>query len=105
MKAVFCFDFSSKPSWKYTEVKSNNNKHQIRQQSDIKFDLGKSELNEEQKKILTQFLNQNRDVFAINLQELGKTSLYKHTINLNSLFFFLTNTIGKLYSLVECSII
>ena len=59
----------------------SNNKHQIRQQSDIKFDLGKSELNEEQKKILTQFLNKNRDVFAINLQELGKTSLYKHTID------------------------
>jgi hypothetical protein len=57
------------------------NKHQIRQKSDIKFDLGKSELNEEQKEILTQFLNQNRDVFATNLQELGKTSLYKHTID------------------------
>ena len=58
-----------------------NNKHQIRKTSDIKFDLGKSELNEEQKEILTQFLIRNMDVFATNLQELGKTSLYKHTID------------------------
>ena len=42
-----------------------NNKHQIGKKSDIKFDLGKSELNEKQK----LFLNQNRDVFATNLQE------------------------------------
>jgi dsDNA-binding SOS-regulon protein len=33
----------------------------------IKFDLGNSDLNEEQKEILTQFLNQNRNVFATNL--------------------------------------
>ena len=59
----------------------SNNKHQIRKKSDIKFDLGNSDLNEEQKEILTQFLNQNRDVFATNLQELGKTNLFKHTID------------------------
>ena len=58
-----------------------NNKLQIRKTSDIKFDLGKLELNEEQKEILTQFLNRNMDVFATNLQELGKISLYKHTID------------------------
>jgi len=45
----------------------SNNKYQIRKKSDIKFDLSNSELNEEQKQILTQFLNQNRDVFATNL--------------------------------------
>jgi dsDNA-binding SOS-regulon protein len=45
------------------------NKQQNREKSDIKFDLGNSDLNEEQKEILTQFLNQNRNVFATNLQE------------------------------------
>ena len=59
----------------------SSNKHQIQQKSDIKFDLGKSEINEEQIEILNKFLNQNRDVFATNLQELGKTCLYKHTID------------------------
>ena len=59
----------------------SNNKQQNRQKSDIKFDLDNSDLNEEQKEILTQFLNQNRNVFATNLQELGKTNLYKHTID------------------------
>ena len=54
----------------------SNNKQQNLEKSDIKFDLGNSDLNEEQKEILTQFLNQNRNVFATNLQELGKTSLY-----------------------------
>jgi hypothetical protein len=58
-----------------------NNKHQIRKTSHIKFDLGKSKLNEEQNEILAKFLNRNRDVFATILQELGKTSLYKHTID------------------------
>ena len=59
----------------------SNNKQQNLEKSDNKFDLGNSDLNEEQKEILTQFLNQNRNVFATNLQELGKTSLYKHTID------------------------
>jgi outer membrane protein OmpA-like peptidoglycan-associated protein len=33
----------------------SNNKQQNREKSDIKFDLGNSDLNEEQKEILTQF--------------------------------------------------
>jgi dsDNA-binding SOS-regulon protein len=45
----------------------SNNKQQNREKSDIKFDLGNSDLNEEQKEILSQFLNQNRNVFATNL--------------------------------------
>jgi hypothetical protein len=40
----------------------SNNKQQNRQRSDIKIDLGNSDLNEQQKEILTQFLNQNRNV-------------------------------------------
>ena len=44
----------------------SNNKQQNREKSDIKFELGNSDLNEEQKEILTQFLNQNRNVFATN---------------------------------------
>jgi dsDNA-binding SOS-regulon protein len=48
---------------------------------------GNSDLNEQQKEILTQFLNQNRNVFATNLQELGKTNLYKHTIDTDIRFW------------------
>jgi hypothetical protein len=64
----------------------SNNKQQNREKSDIKFDLGNSDLNEEQKEILTQFLNQNRNVFATNLQELGKTNLYKRGMFNNIIF-------------------
>ncbi|CAG2226067.1 Transposon Ty3-G Gag-Pol polyprotein,Transposon Ty3-I Gag-Pol polyprotein [Mytilus edulis] len=50
-------------------------------QTDIQFDLSKADLTDPQKQQLKSFLNQNRNVFATNLQELGQTDVYKHKIN------------------------
>ena len=49
-------------------------------ETDISFDLSKSDLTEEQKETLTHFLEQNKDLFSPSLQNLGKTDLYKHII-------------------------
>ncbi|CAG2257357.1 unnamed protein product [Mytilus edulis] len=46
----------------------------------IDFDLSNSELNSEQKRQLQEFLKTQRDVFATNLKELGKSDRYAHKI-------------------------
>lgn len=46
----------------------------------IKFDLTKSQLNEDQKQKLQFCLESNRDVFASDLSELGHATLLKHEI-------------------------
>ncbi|CAG2254636.1 unnamed protein product [Mytilus edulis] len=46
----------------------------------IHFDLSDSELNSEQKRQLQEFLKTQRDVFATNLKELGKSDRYAHKI-------------------------
>ncbi|VDI61165.1 Hypothetical predicted protein [Mytilus galloprovincialis] len=50
-------------------------------QSDLHFDFSKSDLTDQQKQKLTTFLNENRDVFATSLKELGKTNVYHHKID------------------------
>jgi hypothetical protein len=67
---AFAWPIASNTSSRRGKGYVSNNKQQNREKSDIKFDLGNSDLNEEQKEILTQFLNRNMDVFATNLQEL-----------------------------------
>ncbi|CAG2246897.1 unnamed protein product [Mytilus edulis] len=49
--------------------------------TNLKFDLSKADLTDQQKQQLNIFLNKNRDVFATSLEELGKTNVYKHKIN------------------------
>ena len=49
-------------------------------ETDISFDLSKSDLTVEQKETLTHFLEQNKDLFSPSLQNLEKTDLYKHVI-------------------------
>ncbi|CAG2213163.1 unnamed protein product [Mytilus edulis] len=49
--------------------------------SDLHFDFSKSDLTDQQKQKLTTFLNENRDVFATSLKELGKTNVYHHKID------------------------
>ena len=46
----------------------------------LEFDLDNADLTDEQKILLTHFLNKNRKVFAKDLTELGHTHLYKHSI-------------------------
>lgn len=48
--------------------------------SDVSFDLSNSDLNESQRKSLTNFLSQNKDVFSTSLKDLGKTDLYHHSV-------------------------
>ncbi|VDH94132.1 Hypothetical predicted protein [Mytilus galloprovincialis] len=62
-------------------VKSMNLEQTNSDQKDIQFDLSKADLTDQQKQKLNLFLNQNRNVFATNLKELGKTDVYKHKIN------------------------
>lgn len=57
-----------------------DSKLSLESQNEIEFDLSDSDLTEEQKKLLTLFLNRNRSVFAKDLSELGQTHLYQHTI-------------------------
>ena len=47
---------------------------------DISLDLSNSILTDPQKKIFREFINQNGDVFARNLSELGKCKLFHHSI-------------------------
>jgi transposase InsO family protein len=47
----------------------------------IEVNLEHSDLSPEQKTQLTEFLQNNRDVFATNLKQLGKTDLYQHRID------------------------
>ncbi|KAK3604698.1 hypothetical protein CHS0354_008258 [Potamilus streckersoni] len=49
-------------------------------QEPINFDLRSSDLTETQNQELTAFLNQHRDVFANNLNELGNTNVFTHRI-------------------------
>jgi hypothetical protein len=46
---------------------------------DISLDLSNSILTDSQKKIFQEFINQNGDVFARNLSELGKYKLFHHS--------------------------
>ena len=46
----------------------------------IKFDLIDSALNSREKQKLSEFLNENRDVFVTNLGEIGHTKFIKHEI-------------------------
>ncbi|CAC5360194.1 unnamed protein product [Mytilus coruscus] len=62
-------------------VKSINYVQTNSNQTDIQFDLSQAHLTDQQKQKLTIFLNQNRNVFATNVKELGKTDAYKHKIN------------------------
>ena len=45
-------------------------------QTNISFDLSKSDLTDEQKATLTTFLEENKDLFSPSLKTLGKTDLY-----------------------------
>ena len=48
----------------------------------MSFDLQDADLTEDQKKQLLSFLHSRRDIFASDLSELGKTSVYKHKIEI-----------------------
>ena len=48
---------------------------------DLGINLDNTEINSEQKTRLCQPLGQNRDIFAKNLSELGKTEMHYHTIH------------------------
>lgn len=49
---------------------------------EIKFDLGNSDLDQNQKDILLKFLSRYRENFALDLSELGRTSAHKHKIEI-----------------------
>jgi len=53
---------------------------QVRDVNDITFDLDNADLTENQKNELLQFLKTQRDVFANDWTELGKTNLHYHEI-------------------------
>ncbi|CAG2227696.1 unnamed protein product [Mytilus edulis] len=48
--------------------------------SDLKFDLSESDLTDSEKQKMHNFLNENKQSFATDMTELGKTPLYKHKI-------------------------
>ncbi|CAC5402691.1 unnamed protein product [Mytilus coruscus] len=47
----------------------------------LNFNLDNSDLTDQQKVILTHFLNKNRKVFAKDMSELGHTDVYQHKID------------------------
>ena len=51
-----------------------------KQKPPIHFNLDESDLSDEQKQTLRNFLSNHRDVFATNLSELGKSNRYSHKI-------------------------
>ncbi|CAC5403243.1 unnamed protein product [Mytilus coruscus] len=57
-------------------IDTENNTEKTR----IHFDLKNSDLTQEQKQKLFTFLNDNRDIFATSLSELGHSKIYKHRI-------------------------
>ena len=52
-----------------------------KQNSDITFDLNNVKLSKTQKSTLEKFLQNNRDIFARDLSELGQTDVYEHNID------------------------
>ena len=60
-------------------LETENNKASSRYQS-VPLDLSNSILSEKEKQIFQEFINKNSDVFANNLSELGKCSVYRHAI-------------------------
>ncbi|CAC5368923.1 unnamed protein product [Mytilus coruscus] len=48
--------------------------------SDLKFDLSESDLTDIEKQKMQKFLNENKQSFATDMTELGKTPLHKHKI-------------------------
>ena len=56
--------------------------HGTSNQNDISFDLTDSDLSDSQKQELLNFLNNHRSNFATDLSQLGKTSEYKHRIEI-----------------------
>lgn len=54
----------------------------ISSKEELNFDLSNADLDNKQKQILAKFLQENKDVFSPNLENLGKTDLYHHTIEI-----------------------
>lgn len=55
---------------------------EVKNQTQIQFNLDQADLDTSQKQKLLTFLNQHRDNFANDLTELGKTGLHKHHIEI-----------------------
>ncbi|XP_060602869.1 uncharacterized protein LOC132755945 [Ruditapes philippinarum] len=54
----------------------------VEEQSDtFKFDLSRCDLTQEQKFKMKEFLEKNRDLFSSSLKDIGKTSMYSHSVD------------------------